>query len=201
MSTGKRRLARRLTHPSISGMMGVAGTLAVVVALAVALAMSPWFSFWDSDLSALGIAPVAPLFNWGLIICGALGVWLALGVGFHLSGGKGLRLGGAALMAGAMVMLVAIGVFTEAYGLLHFYIAVAFFTLFIAASLVLGLSFFNDPAFERVGALAILSALIGMAAWFLPSGKGIAIPELAASVPGIVWQGLLGIKMARTEPA
>jgi hypothetical membrane protein len=197
----QRALARGSMNPRSAGTAGVVGILVMVIAHLTALALSPWFSFWDSDLSDLGIAAVAPLFNWGLIICGASGMWLALGVGFCLSGGKKLRLAGALLLAGAMAMLAAVGIITEAFGLLHYYIAVAFFSLFISASLVLGLSFVNDPSYRRIGMFALLSALTGVAAWFLPSGEGIAIPELAASVPGIIWMGLLGISMANTKSA
>jgi hypothetical membrane protein len=110
-----------------------------------------------------------------------------------------LRLAGAGILAGAMVTLASIGIFTEAFGLLHFYIAVAFFSLFTVASLTLGISFLNDSALRRIGIFAMLAAIMGMAAWFLPSGEGIAIPELAASVPGLIWMGLLGISLAGME--
>lgn len=182
-------------------MLGVAGVLAMSLMLAAALALFPHFSFWDDNLSVLGVSSVAPLFNGGAIICGVLGALLALAAGLHLAGGKPLRLMGAAILACGMAILAAIGVFTEAFGMLHFYIAVAFFALFISASLALGISFAREPAYRRIGYVALFSAALGMVAWFLPTGEGIAIPELVASVPGLAWLGLLGMKMANLAPA
>lgn len=179
----------------------MAGVLTMLATLVAAIAISPRFSFWDSNLSVLGVTAAAPLFNTGLMACGMLGGFLAIGTGLHLSGGRPARFAGAALLAVAMAALAAIGIFTEAFGLLHFYIAVAFFTFLIMASLVLGLSFARDPAYKRIGRLAIFSAVMGMLAWFLPSGEGIAIPELVASMPGLAWLGLLGSKMAKTAAA
>jgi hypothetical membrane protein/predicted secreted protein len=195
---GRHGLARGLWHPRISGMMGVGGILTVIVALLAAMAVFPRFSLWDSNMSDLGVISTAPLFNWGLISCGVLGVFLALGAGLHHTEGKWFRLAWTAILTVAMALLAAIGVFTEAFGLVHFYIAVAFSSIFGVASLVPGISFANDPEYRKLGILALISAALGVAAWFLPSGEGIAIPELVAAAPGLAWLGLLGFRMAKT---
>jgi hypothetical membrane protein len=184
----------------LAGVLGLAGILAAAAGLACSAAMYPGFSLWDDNLSVLGVSAGAPFFNGGLVLCGVLGALNALGIFVHLSQGRPLRRAGAALLALAMAFLAAIGIITEAFVMVHFYIAVAFFSLFAAASLVLGISFIRDADFRAVGWLAILSSGSGVLAWLLP-GEGWAISEIAASVPGILWLGLLAFRMARSKPA
>jgi len=192
---------RRLLDGRVAGALGLAGVLTVPFALTAAAAGLRWFSLWDNDLSELGVSSGAPWFNGGLIFCGVLGVLLAVGAGIRSAGARPLRLAGSAVLAGAMATLAALGIVTEAFGLLHFYFAVAFFTQLILASLVLGVSFAKDPAFRTIGGLALLSAALGLGAWFLPKGEGITIPELVATLPALAWVGLLASRMVAKDPA
>jgi hypothetical membrane protein/predicted secreted protein len=193
--------AARLFHPRTAGALGLAGILAMSVGLAGSIALYPRFSLWDSNLSELGVAAGAPFFNWGLILCGVLGAFLAVGALFHLSEGRKLRKAGFSLLAVSLAFLAAIGILTEAFVMVHFYTAVAFFALFAVASLVVGVSLARDQDLRWVGRLALFSAAMGVAAWFLPSGNGIAIPELAAAVPGQLWLALLGYRLTRSKTA
>ncbi len=198
---GRPGLGGRLLHPSTAGAMGLAGVLAVVAGLAGSSAQYPRFSLWDNDLSELGVSAGSTFFNWGLIACGVLSAFLALGAMLHLSGEGTLRRAGFALLAGALCLLAAIGILTEAFVMVHFYVSVAFFALFALASLVLGISMARDRVLGWAGRLALSSAAMGILAWFLPSGEGLAIPELAASLPGMLWLGLLALIMARQRSA
>ena len=200
-STAQRGLAGRLLHPRTMGAMGLAGILAMAVGLVGSIVMYPRFSLWDSNLSELGVAAGAPFFNWGLILCGVLGAFLALGALLHLAQGRMLRKAGFGLLAVALALLALIGVFTEAFAMVHFYVAVAFFALFAVASLVVGVSLARDRDLCLIGRLALFSAAMGVAAWFLPSGQGIAIPELAAAVPGQLWLVILGYRMIKLKTA
>lgn len=200
-SAARQGLAGRLLHPRTAGAMGLAGVLAVSAGLAGSIAMYPRFSLWDSNLSDLGVTAGGPFFNWGLILCGVLGALLALSSMLHLARGSRLRMAGFALLAVALTFLASIGIFTESFSTVHYYVAVAFFTLFALASLVVGISLSQEDDLRWIGRLALLSAAMGVVAWFLPSGKGIAIPELAASVLGQLWLALLGYRMARPRPA
>jgi hypothetical membrane protein/predicted secreted protein len=193
--------AGRLFHPRTAGALGLAGVLAMSVGLSGSIAMYPRFSLWDSNLSDLGVAAGAPFFNWGLAMCGVLGAFLALGARFHLSAGGRLGKAGFSLLAVSLALLAAIGIFTEAFAMFHFYVAVAFFALFGLASLVVGISLSRQPDLRWIGRLALFSAAMGIIAWFLPSGNGIAIPELAAAVPGQLWLVLLGYRMTRLKTA
>ena len=200
-STAQRGLAGRLLHHRTAGAMGLAGILAMAVGLVGSIVMYPRFSLWDSNLSELGVAAGAPFFNWGLILCGVLGAFLALGAVLHLAQGRVLRKAGFGLLAVALALLALIGIFTEAFVMVHFYVAVAFFALFAVASLVVGISLARDGDLCWIGRLALFSAAMGVAAWFLPSGQGIAIPELAAAVPGQLWLVILGYRMIITKTA
>lgn len=182
-----------------AGAMGLAGILSILAGLAGSLALYPRFSPWDGNVSDLGVSAGSTFFNWGLVACGVLGMFFSLGLASGLARGRPLRLAGAALLGGGMAALAGIGILTEVFGPLHFYVAVAFFALYIPAALVLGLSLSRDGAFRNVGRLAVLAAALGLVAWLLPSGEGIAIPELVASLPGPVWLGLLSFSMARSK--
>jgi hypothetical membrane protein/predicted secreted protein len=193
-------LAGRLLHPRTAGGLGLAGIAAMAAGMAGSLALDPRFSLWDSNVSELGVTAGAAFFNWGLLACGVLGAFLASGALYHLSAGSNLRRAGFAVLAAAMAALAAIGVLTEAFETVHFYTAVAFFALFAVASLALGLSLAQDSTLRWPGRLAVFSAVMGVAAWFLP-GEGWAISELAAAVPGMLWLGLLAFMMAREKTA
>ena len=201
VSTAQHGRVARLFHPRTAGALGLAGILAMSVGLAGSIALFPRFSLWDSNLSELGVAAGAPFFNWGLILCGVLGAFLAVGALFHLSEGRKLRKAGFSLLAVSLAFLAAIGILTEAFVMVHFYTAVAFFALFAVASLVVGVSLARDQDLRWVGRLALFSAVLGVAAWFLPSGNGIAIPEIAAAVPGQLWLALLGYRLTRSNTA
>ena len=192
--------AGRLLHQGTAGAMGLAGITAMAAGMAGSLAMYPRFSLWDSNVSELGVTAGAAFFNWGVLACGVLGAFLASGALYHLSAGSGLRRAGFAVLTAAMAALAAIGILTEAFETVHFYTAVAFFALFAVASLAVGLSLVQDDALRWPGRLALFSALMGVAAWFLP-GNGWAISELAAAVPGMLWLGLLAFTMAKPKKA
>ena len=183
-------------RPRFAGAVGGAGVLAAMVGLAASAAMYPGFSLWDDDLSILGVSAGALFFNGGLVLGGCLGEFTALGILVHLSRGRPLRRAGAVLLAFALAFLAALGVITEAFVMVHFYVAFGFFSLFAAASLALGVSFARDADLRAVGWLALFSAAMGVLAWLLP-GEGWAISELAAAVPGMLWLGALAFTMAR----
>ena len=182
----------------VAGALGLAGVAAGALGPACAAACYPGFSLWYDSLSMLGTAAGGLWFNGGLLACGVLEMFLAAGILAHLSEGKPLRRAGAVLLMLSMAFLSAVGIVTEDYGLAHFYTAAGFFTLFAAASLALGLSFFRDPPFRTVGALALFAAVMGVIAWFLP-GEGWAIPELAAALPGMLWVGALAWTLASKQ--
>lgn len=153
--------------------IALASFLVPLVCIAAAVLSSGWFNLWDNALSDLGHAVrsnVAPIFNLGL---SAGGLLIALTGACSL--GKSRLIGWTLVLAG--YFLIAIAVFDEVYGRLHFYVSAAFF-LSIAALLA-------EYALTVKGAKGLLASIaiaVGVAAWVahmvygLP--RGAAVPEL-----------------------
>ena len=146
-----------------------------LIMIAVSIALSPWFNIVKNALSDLGHATrssVAPLFNLGLSLGGALIILTAAILLTKVS--KALAIS----MSVSGYFLILVAVFNEAYGKLHYWVSVAFF-LSLAASLII-YSLISRSIVKRVSALVLL--IVVVISWVLhiyykiPSGA--AIPEL-----------------------
>lgn len=165
----------------------------------LAIASWPAFSWTENALSDLGVqeglTPV--LFNNGLIVSGFLAFVFSSGL-FVLMNGKPLARMGTFVLVLADLALIAIGIFTENAGLMHFYASVAFFMLYPISM------FFYVAAFVRMNKvkIAVFTFLLGIAAsaawiiqWVIGFGSGVAIPETAAALSASVWSMFMGFKM------
>ncbi|MFO8115141.1 MAG: DUF998 domain-containing protein [Halorubrum sp.] len=171
--------------------LGATATLLALGGIAAAIILDPTFS-WSSDaLSDLGIRGAsAPVFNWGLILGGAVGAGYAVELGrARDSRGAALR---AVVLAFAMVALAGVGVFdlTEP---LHGPSAIAFYALLTVAFAV-------DGTVRRgttTGKLALAFVPVHVAVWatFL-AGRwpvtGPALPELPGALALAAWVWFLG---------
>lgn len=176
---------------------GIAGPLVVVLSILLAIALSPWFNFWENALSDLGVSPVAPIFNGGLIVGGILIAIFTRSLWCRLEISRPLKACGFFLLFGSMIGLCCVGVFTEDYGRFHFQVSVVFFVLLLAASLVLGIGMVRVCELRSIGVVAIGATIIGIIAWCLPIWDGIAIPEMLSGIPGFLWIALLGDKLRK----
>lgn len=174
---------------------GMAGFLAAFAMVGAAMALHPGFSLWDNSLSDLGVSDQAWLFNGGVIVGGGLGLWFCLFLAARFTRGMPLRIAGVALLGLSFASLTALGIVTESWGRLHFWVSVAFFLPMLLASLLLGLSMVRVPALRMTGLAAVAAALMGGQSWLLPRGKGQAIPELVSAAVCLAWLLLLGIKI------
>ena len=171
------------------GLLAIIGPAYAIGSIAVAIMLSPWFSWRNNAISDLGVHEVAPIFNISLIVCGILCMIFALAVIIHMKHWLGKF--GMLMMFMACISLVGIGVFTEDYSPHHFYFSVAFFVLLLLACLVMGTYFlFKKPKYLGIAAFAV--AIIGIIGWSINWGPGIAIPEVLTFVPGSIWFGMLG---------
>ncbi|KYK30537.1 MAG: hypothetical protein AYK23_04515 [Candidatus Proteinoplasmatales archaeon SG8-5] len=174
-------------------LLGIIGPVIAMLAIAVAIALSPWFSFSDNALSDLGVSSVAAIFNWGLIICGAMMAPFILGLWLRIADGVRLRKVGLALLFLAALALIGIGVFTEDSMDLHFFVSFAFFVLLLSGLLFFGVSTLADAELRIIGIIAMVSVAIGMVAWAVDWG-GVAIPELLSAVPAMLVLIILAVK-------
>jgi hypothetical membrane protein len=175
-------------------LLGILAPLIAIFFIAVSIVLSPWFSWGSNALSDLGRSvatdgasksEVAPLFNFGLLLCGFLII-----VYSFTSFRKHARYTSYVLVvAGLMLQLVA--TFDEVYGSLHFLFSVLFFAALGFASL--------SYALERRSVLAFAALVVGSISWILYGLKiysvGIAVPETISSMAVVVWIVLSALKI------
>jgi hypothetical membrane protein len=171
-------------------------------AVAVALAMAPWFNWTTDALSDLGHPrhESAAVFGAGLLVSGLFYVDAVL----HARPSLGRsRLAGAAvgfLVAGGL-SLSAIGVINESYGAPHFVVSLTYFTFVPLGMVLLALCFRKArPRFALLtAAMAIAAAAFGISiltaiAYGSPFPSQ-AIPELIASSILAAWAVLGGFAL------
>ena len=171
--------------------LGATATLLALGGIAAAVLLDPTFSWTSDALSDLGVRePSAAVFNWGLILGGAVGVGYAVELGRSVDAPAGaLR---AAVVALAMVAMAGVGAFdlTES---LHGPSAVGFYALVTVAFAV-------DGTVRRATAtgrttLAFVPVHVAVWATFL-AGRwpvtGLALPELPGALMLAAWVWILG---------
>lgn len=176
---------------AICGLLAPTLTLTLIF---ISIKLSPWFSWQDSALSDMGVSATSNVFNATLFMGGALQLIFVLG-GLRSTIGPGqmARWGLGAVLIGA-IALPLIGVFTEAYGRTHYYIAA---TYFLATPL--GYSLIGGALIRRgdrvTGWLSIAAGLTALLAITLVPHTGIAVPEiLAATIMG-AWTFSISVKL------
>lgn len=171
----------------VYALFGVFGPLTVYVSIAVSLALSPWFSWETNALSDLGHAvtsSAAPVFNIGMLLAGFLLMIYSLTVFRNHAKYSSYCL----LVATFFVQLLA--VFNEAYGSLHFAVAVPHFVMLSATSLAYTV--------EKRSAFALATFLIVMFVWLLYAlnifNIGVAVPETVSKLV-LLWIMYSAIKI------
>ncbi|UCH38131.1 MAG: DUF998 domain-containing protein [Candidatus Bathyarchaeota archaeon] len=163
-----------------SALLGVLAPLVGYVFIAVAIAKAPWFSWQSNALSDLGHArnsAVAPLFNLGLFLTGALLLTYAVTV-FHQ-----YAVVTSWFLSFTSISLQLISIFDEVYSSLHYVVSVLFFVLLGCTSIVYVL--------EKKSSLAAIGFIVGLASWVFYGTKtyttGISVPETISSLAVIPW--------------
>jgi hypothetical membrane protein len=161
-------------------LLGIVAPLVAVFFIAVSIVLSPWFSWGSNALSDLGHSvkrEVAPLFNFGLLLCGFLMILYSF-----TSFRKHAKYTSYVLViVGLTLQLVA--TFDEVYGALHFLVSVLFFAALGFASL--------SYAVEKRSVLAFAALAVGSVSWILYGldiySAGIAVPETVSSMAVVSW--------------
>lgn len=180
--------ARRLA--ALAGPVGIAAS-AVGILGSVVLAswvVGDWFTWTGSALSHLGHGEraTAPLFNYGLVVAGLLGV--AFSTRVWLAGTNAWHRLGAALYGFGTLNAALVGVFPVPHDL-HGTVAIAFFAL-----LTLGLFAHGSgdalAGRARRGILSTWLAVAHVSSWvlleFVPF-EGVAIPEMVGVLGLWIW--------------
>jgi hypothetical membrane protein len=169
-------------------LLGLAAPLVAVFFIALSIGLSPWFSWGSNALSDLGHSvrsEVAPLFNFGLLLCGFL--MILYSISCFRSHAK--YTSHVLVIAGLSLQLVA--TFDEVYGSLHFFVSVLFFAALGFASV--------SYAVEKRSVLAVAALVVGSVSWILYGlgvySAGIAVPETVSSMAAVTWVMLSALRI------
>jgi hypothetical membrane protein len=192
---------RSRTWFRIAGLCGVITPLVAFTCILLAIAYSPRFSWTENALSDLGVQEglTVPLFNYGLIISGAMSLVFASGI-LALLRNKLVGKVGSFTFALATLALIAIGIFPENARPMHYFASVAFFALIPIAMLVL------MWAFAQVGKVktalyTLLVAIVAAVPWVIQFAvhyvSDVAIPETISALSASAWTIALGFMMLK----
>jgi len=102
------------------------------------------------------------------------------------------------------VSLALVGVLTEDYGVLHMYVSIGYFVVFLIAMIMIGLAFRRITMQTKgtlsifTGAIALIVILGGIALYQADQlGMGFAVPEYAEALVIAAWTIWMGIDLAR----
>jgi hypothetical membrane protein len=149
---------KKVLKPGVAVWFGFTAPICAIFFVGVSIALSPWFSWTDNALSDLGVSPIAPVFNAGLILTGILLSLFAIAVARaeHRS-----RYGFAAaicfLFAGFGV--VGVGIFTEATIDLHVLCAMLCFISFLLSCILFGVGWAMQRGVSRSKIFLVLTLL------------------------------------------
>lgn len=177
---------------------GICALLVPIIAFScilLTISATPTFNWSTSALSDLGVGPAAHMFNGGLMASGAMLLIFAVGLLVSASGRIWGRIGAVFLLIDA-IALSCIGLFTEAAGDIHFFVSVAFFTVFSLSMFLLGADSIRNKS-KKFGllmiAVGVFVALPWVFWWF--SSIGLAIPEAISAGVAMIWVAVYGIRL------
>jgi len=107
---------------------------------------------------------------------------------------------GAFIFTLAALALVAIGIFTENFGRIHYYVSVAFFMFAPISMLIICATFFVMGK-VKMGVFTFLAAIVAVAVWVIEFSirfvPGVAIPEAVSAVAASMWAVVLSFQMLK----
>ncbi len=166
---------------------GILGPSIAIFCIATAIILSPWFSWGKNALSDLGHSArdVAPLFNFGLLLCGFLIIF------YSITSFRSHAKYTTYFLVFTGLALQMIATFNEVYKPLHFQVSVLFFVALGVASI--------SYAIEKRSVLAFAAFVIGFASWVLYGLEiyraGIAVPETISSMAAVTWVMLSALRI------
>jgi hypothetical membrane protein len=173
-------------------LFGLLGPLFGVIFILMTIVLSPWFSWESNALSDLGHSVQsdgAPLFNFGLLICGFFIIAYSITIFKKYAKYTSYCL----VFVGLALQLVA--TFDEIYGVLHFQVSVLFF---------LGLGFTSVLFFiEKKSLHSIVAFSLSFGSWIIYGlgmyNIGIAVPEIISALTVASWIMLSSLRLYRNN--
>lgn len=180
----------------LAGWCGILAPIVTFSTTFASIALSPWFSWQDNGLSALGVGPNPTPFNAGLFSGGLLDVVFAIGLlRWRGARSNGAKLAGMLLFAGAGGLAL-VGVFPDNAGRIHDIVSALYFLATALACGLWGVEWLRQG--DRIGGM--LSVAAGAATFLaltvVPHKRvAIAVPEILAATLLSSWSFSLGVKM------
>ncbi len=187
-------MSTRLTR--LAGWCGILAPLVALSTTFASIAMSPWFSWQDNGLSALGVGPRSTLFNAGLFCGGVLYAAFAIGLIRWQRSRSGLaKIAGGMLVVGALGLALA-GIFPDNTGGIHDLVSATYFLATVLAYVLWGMAWLRSG--EKVtGILSVAAGVTALLALILAPHQrlAIAVPSILAATIMNSWIFALAVKM------
>lgn len=177
-----------------------------LLAIAVAILMSPTFNWYTNALSDLGhytridIGPNPLLraltFNIGLIMTGILMLYYMWSLFCRLHD-LSTRIG--MLPFGmACIFLISIGLFAKNFNPIHYYVSVGFFLSFPWTMWLVGRSWLRFAKLRWFAVISLFVSFVSVYLWWgsfagIFAWSGVAIPEILTAITAIAWIWVMDI--------
>ncbi|MBA7676813.1 hypothetical protein ES703_85058 [subsurface metagenome] len=185
----------------IAGVCGIISQLIGLAALLVTISRSPWFNWTENYISVLGVeGSAAMIFNWGLILTGALSLIFAIGLGKDILSSRWGQLGKASLMLGS-IAFSAMGIFPRTTDTPHNCASLAFFVFITLAILLIGITAMTTSQ-KKWGVLSVIVVTLIVVFQLAPCPwDGGALPQLLSCLPWSLWTIIFGVRLlVRSSP-
>lgn len=198
-------LSQEMSKMSRPMMIGFLGPFIALVCIIVAILLSPGFDWFVNALSDLGhytrtdLGPYkligAIVFNGGLIITGLLMLYYTLWF-LKRSTDMATKIGILPLVI-SLCFLVCIGIFSENFGDLHYWVSVGFFLTFPFSMWLIGLAWLRFAQLRWFCVLSLIIPFLSVFMWadYL-NGTSIwqeAIPEIITAFSAIGWLWIINL--------
>jgi hypothetical membrane protein len=188
--------------PRIYPFIGIAGAVVAYGMIALAISVSPWFSWYNNALSDLGNTALHPstalVFDSGLASAGVLMTFFGILLSKNNISWKFLVW--SIPLTISSIDLTLIGIFNESFGAIHLVVSEIFFV-----SIALTLFLFSYVSFPigmpRLGALSLIFGVLSSLVWIARfPWQGVAIQETVTSALAALFVIIIGCKLLSSKP-
>lgn len=185
--------------------IGFFGPLIAIACIIIAIILSPGFDWFLNALSDLGhytrtdLGPYkligAIVFNSGLVISGLLMLYYANWF-IRRTADIVTKVGIIPLII-SVLFLISIGIFSENFGELHYWVSVGFFFTFPFSMWLIGIGWLRFPSLRWFCIVSLLVPFISVFMWVdYLNGTSIwqqAIPEIVTAFSAIIWLWIINL--------
>jgi len=198
-------LSEKITNMPKYTKIGFFAPLIALITITIAIMLAPGFDWLINALSDLGnytnffLSPYklvsAIIFNSGLIVTGILMISYTI---WFLKWTKDVptKFGLIPLVI-SLVFLIAIGIFSENFGELHYWVSVGFFLTFPFSMWFIGIGWLRFPNLRWFSAVSIILPFLSVFMWVdYLNGTSIwqqAVPEIVTAFSAIVWLWIINM--------